>query len=271
MSISLEGKTAIVTGACNGIGRSVARRLVEAGANVMLAGVNEALLDEDVEALGDRARAFTGDFGEKLAIANLIAATLGDFDRIDILINANHTVLFADPLGANGDVLNELLRRNVAGTYRISQQVARRMLKLARAGGDAAPEASDGEIGAIVNISAMLGEAHLPELTSYAASCAALNQMTRSLAAAYAPHGVRVNAVALGQEKNACLCEALRKCGAEEGDLADLARQLKLDDVDDVAEAVLMLATGAGGAATGQIMEISSARIGQPVEEVPTY
>lgn len=265
MSISLEGQTAIVTGACNGIGLAVARSFISAGANVMLAGVNEALLEEEVETLGEQARAFTGDLSEKLAIANLLAATIGDFDRVDILVNANHKVLFADPLGANGDVLNELLRRNVGGTYRISQHVARRMIKQAEG------DEGEGSIGAIVNISATLGEAHLPELTSYAVSCAALNQMTGSLAGAYAPQRVRVNAVALGPEKNACLCEALKGCGEEEGGLSDLADQLKLDDLEDVAEAVLMLASGMGGAATGQIMEISPARIGQPVEEVPTY
>jgi 7-alpha-hydroxysteroid dehydrogenase len=265
MSISLEGKTAIVTGACNGVGLAISRKFVSAGANVVMAGVNEDVLDEEAEALGDGVRVFTGDLSEKLAVANLLAMTLGEFDKVDILVNANHEVRFSDPLKGNGEILKELLERNVGGTYRISQQTAKRMVKLAK-GND-----EDAAIGSIVNISASLGDVHLPQLASYAISCAALNQLTRSLATSFAPHRVRVNAVALAPEVNPCLCNALKGCDEEDGELSQLASELHLGDLDDVADAALTLASDLSGFSTGQILEVNSSLMGREREDFPTY
>ena len=92
MSLSVSGKTAIVTGAANGIGLAVARHLVDKGANVMFADMDEARLEAEV---GEEARAegpvrmFAGDLTQKLTIANLLSATVDAFDRVDILVNAS--------------------------------------------------------------------------------------------------------------------------------------------------------------------------------------
>ena len=89
MSFSIAGKTAVVTGAANGVGLSIARHFLSAGANVMFADMDEArLLDEvgDTDEDGTCA-CFVGDLREKLTVANLLSATIDRFDRVDILVN----------------------------------------------------------------------------------------------------------------------------------------------------------------------------------------
>ena len=267
MSNSLEGKTAIVTGSCNGIGQAIARTFADAGANVMMAGVNEVVLDEEAERLGglDKGIAtFTGDLAEKLTVANLMAATIGAFDRIDILVNANHCVLFSDPLETNGDVLEELLARNVTGTFRLSRRVAKRMIK------QASEQDDDTMAGAVINISSILSECRQHQLTSYAISCAALNQLTQSLASTLAPHNIRVNAIAMGLAVNACLHAALKEKEEDDSELTELVSLPPVDNADDAADAALFLATDAQVVTTGQILEVNAGTADQLIAEAPT-
>ncbi len=96
MTFSIRGKTAIVTGAANGVGLAIARHFLDQGANVMFADMDEQrLCDELGEAKGDggngNARAFAGDLRERLTIANLLSATLDSFERVDILVTDNRS------------------------------------------------------------------------------------------------------------------------------------------------------------------------------------
>lgn len=257
MSVSLEGKTAIVTGACNGIGLAISKNFVDAGANVMMAGVNEAVLEEEAKRLGGEDSGvftFTGDLTEKLAVSNLMAATLGAFDQIDILVNANHSVLFSDPLATNGDVLEELLLRNVTGTFRLSRRVAKQMIKQAK-GREAEEEKP---AGSIINLTSILTECSQRQLTSYAISCAALNQLTLSLAGTFAPHHIRVNAIAMGMAGNACLHSALKKQDTFEGDLSEFAALHWVGNADAAADTALFLSRDDQFATTGQILEVNA-------------
>ena len=116
MSLSISGKTAIVTGAAKGIGLAVARHFQAKGANVMFVDIDEACLEAE---LGEEARAegsvrmFTGDLREKLTIANLLSATIDAFDRVDILVNASRRMAVSDPLNAEDDAVDMLWQENV--------------------------------------------------------------------------------------------------------------------------------------------------------------
>ena len=91
MGLSIQGKTAIVTGAANGVGLAIARHFIDQGANVMFADRDrDRLQDECGEIEGDdgQIRFFSGDLREKLTVENLVSSTIDYFDRVDILVNA---------------------------------------------------------------------------------------------------------------------------------------------------------------------------------------
>ena len=125
MSFSIEGKTAVVTGAANGVGLAVARHFAERGANVMFADMDEARLEEEVGDLNDDENSgvayYAGDLREKLNVANLLSATIDRFDRADILVNASRQMLSSDPLNPDDDLVTELLNQNLMTSLRLSQ------------------------------------------------------------------------------------------------------------------------------------------------------
>lgn len=258
MSFSIAGKTAIVTGAANGVGLAIARHFATEGANVMFADMDESRLEEEVSALGsDGAHAayFAGDLREKLTLANLLSATLDEFDNVDILINASRQVLRSDPLNPDDDAFQTLLDQNVTAQLRLSQIVAKRMIKQAEDNGD-----SEGPIGSIVNLTSIAARLSHPELLSFSISAAALDQMTRSLAVALAKHRIRVNAIAIGSVMSASLQNAMKEDPALR-DIVTASTPLGyIGEASEVVEAVHYLASGGSSFVTGQILTVDGGR-----------
>ena len=172
MSLSITGKTAIVTGSANGIGLAIARHFVGMGANVMFADMDEDRLEAEVGAdarAEGKVRMFAGDLREKLTINNLLSATMDAFDRVDILVNASRQVVLSDPLDPENDAVEALFEQNLLTGLRLSQMTARRMIKHAEKSGQV------GMIGAIVNLSSIAAQRVQPGLMGYSISCAAVD------------------------------------------------------------------------------------------------
>ncbi|HAY91038.1 MAG TPA: oxidoreductase, partial [Rhodobacteraceae bacterium] len=206
MSFSIDGKTAIVTGAANGIGLAIARHFVEQGANVVFADMDEKRLKKEIEDIAEQENVtyFAGDLRERLTVANLLSATVDAFDQIDILINASRQVMPTDAFDHKDSSIEMLFEQNVLTALRLSQAVAKRMKQQF--------EVRDDEcIGTIVNLSSLAAQRAQPELLGYSVSTAALDQMTRSLALAYAGSGIRVNAVAFASLMSASLQATLKE------------------------------------------------------------
>jgi 7-alpha-hydroxysteroid dehydrogenase len=257
MSFSIQDKTAIVTGAANGIGLSIARHFVDKGANVMFADMDEERLEaevgEDARAEG-QVRMFAGDLRQKLTIANLLSATMDAFDRVDILVNASRQMAVSDPLCIEEDAVEALWEQNALTALRLSQMTAKRMIQLAEKAG------TEGMIGSIVNLSSVAAVRTRPELLGYSMSCAAVEQMTRSLAVALAPKGIRVNAVAFGSVMSASLQSAL-KGHPDWRDMIEGVTPLgRIAASDEVAEAVHFLASDASRFVTGQVVTVDGGR-----------
>ena len=128
MSLSIAGKTAVVTGAANGVGLFIARHFLKEGAKVMLADMDETRLSEEVNDIdegSESAACFTGDLREKLTVANLLSATIDRFDQVDILVNASRQVVTGDPLNANDDGVQMLIEQNLMTSLRVSQIFAK--------------------------------------------------------------------------------------------------------------------------------------------------
>lgn len=262
MSFSIAGKTAIVTGAANGIGLSIARHLVDKGANVMFADIDEDGLEQQIgtEARSEGpVRMFAGDLRERLTIANLLSATFDSFDRVDVLVNASRQFAVSDVLDPEKDCVEALLDQNLMTALRLSQMTAKRMIQ--KAGKD---RTDDDDlrpmIGSIINLSSLAATRTQANLLGYSISCAAVEQMTRSLAVALAPRGIRVNAVSFGSVMSASLQSALRDTPDWRGTIENGTPMGRIASADEVAEAVHFLASEASNFMTGQVLAVDGGR-----------
>ncbi|MEQ8895875.1 MAG: SDR family oxidoreductase [Roseovarius sp.] len=255
MSFSISGKTAIVTGGANGIGLAIGRHFVDKGANVMFADIDEKQLIKQVgeNEEGSNKRYFAGDLREKLTLANLLSATIDAFDQVDILVNASRQMLVSDPLNPDDDAVEQLLSQNLMTSLRTSQLVAKRMIKQAE-------QREGGPAGTIVNLSSIAARRTHPDLLAFSVSSAALDQMTRSLAVALAPHRIRVNAVAFGSVMSASLQGTLRENRDFRADIEDHTPLGRIASATELAEAVQYLACDSSGFMTGQIMTVDGGR-----------
>ena len=266
MSFSISGKTAIVTGGANGIGLSIGRHFADKGANVVFADMDEAqLIKEFGENIEEgNIRYFAGDLREKLTQANLLSATIDAFDQVDILVNASRQIAPSDPLNSDDDAVEMLLQQNLMTALRLSQQVARRMIKQAE-------DQEEGPTGAIVNLSSIAARRAHPELLAYSISSAAMDQMTRSLAVALAPYRIRVNAVAFGSVMSASLKDALRENRDYRAEIEGHTPLGRIASPAELVEAVQYLACDGSGFMTGQIMTVDGGRTLLDAVQAPAH
>lgn len=254
MSLSITGKTAIVTGAANGVGLAIARHFVDKGANVMFADMDDEALSKEVgvQEEGSPIRAFAGDLREKLTLANLLSATIDAFDRVDILVNAARQVIASDPLNPDDDAVEMALQQNLMTSLRLSQLIAKRMIKQNKE--------EEGPAGSIINLSSILSRRAHPQLMALSVSNAALEQMTRSLAVALAPERIRVNAVAMGSVMSASLQEHLKGNPDFRSVIEKGTPMGRIASATELAEAVQFLASDGAGFMTGQILTVDGGR-----------
>jgi 7-alpha-hydroxysteroid dehydrogenase len=258
MTLSIQGKTAIITGAANGVGLAIARHFLERGANVMLADRDEArLVDEcgNPEEQSENAKYFAGDLREKLTVANLLSATIDAFDRVDILVNASRQMMTTDPLDPQEGSVEMLLDQNMFTALRLSQSVAKRMIQQAED-----DDVEEGVIGSIINISSIASRRTHPDLLGYSISAAALDQATRSLAVAFAPHRIRVNAVDFGSLMSASLKDSLSETDGLRKEIKECTPLGRIGSAKEVAGAVQFLASEGAGFVTGEILTVDGGR-----------
>ncbi|MFY0405530.1 SDR family NAD(P)-dependent oxidoreductase [Solicola sp. PLA-1-18] len=190
---ALDGRTAIVTGGYRGLGLAFSRALAEAGADVVIAARDgDASVDVAAslaEETGRRVLAVRTDVTDRAEVDALVARTVDETGRLDVVVNNAGTCVHRPALEVGDDEFREVFDVNVMGVWMLSTAAARHM---AEHGG-----------GSIVNIGSMSGDiVNRPQWQpAYNASKAAVHHLTRSLAAEWAPLGIRVNAVAPGYVK----------------------------------------------------------------------
>ncbi len=266
MAHSIEGKSVIVTGAAEGVGLAIARKFADQGARVMMAGRNEARLEEQAELINGsegQAQHFAGDLTEKLCVTNLLAATIDAYDRVDILINAFRNVAESSPLDPDCPVFESLMRTNVQTPMRISQAFTNRFIQQNAKSGD------DRASAAIVNITSIEANRTQPEHLAYSVTSAALGQLTRSMAVAFAEHKVRVNGLALGSVMNTSLKSALKADEDLHEDLRAITPLGRIGEAEEAAEVALFLASDAASFVTGQILAVDGGRSNLDAVDTP--
>ena len=145
------------------------------------------------------------------------------------------------------------LEQNVLTSLRLSQHVARRMIKQSEG-------QNEGQVGAIVNLSSIAARRATSSLLGYSISSAALDQMTRSMAVALAPKRIRVNAVAIGSVMSASLQQALKDHGDFRSDIEEHTPLARVAPATEVAETVQYLASESAGFVTGHVLTVDGGR-----------
>ena len=251
----LEGRTTIVAGAAGGVGRAIARRFAAAGARLMLTDTDDAGLDQTMAEIGaapeDIAR-FAHAIDDKLGVTNLIAATIDAFERIDIVVTGARACPSGGLLDLTATDFDAAVCGTVRGAFLLTRLVAKRMIQQR----EADPEFA----GALVNITSIAARRTAPGLLAYSVSTAALDQLTRSAAVCLAPHGIRVNAVALGAVLTAELRAALHENEELRDEIAAVTPLGRVGEAAEAAEAALFLASPAASFITGQIVAVDGGR-----------
>jgi 2-dehydro-3-deoxy-D-gluconate 5-dehydrogenase len=182
---SLEGKTALVTGANTGIGQAIAIALAEAGADVAVAGRSEpAETQKAIEATGRKFLSIKADFGSTEPVQRVVDETVAAFGKLDILVNNAGIIRRADSIEFSEADWDAVMDTNLKVVFFLTQAVARQMLKQ---GG-----------GKVINIASLLSYQGGIRVPSYTASKSGLAGLTKILANEWAAKGINVNAIAPG-------------------------------------------------------------------------
>ncbi|MFC8538110.1 SDR family NAD(P)-dependent oxidoreductase [Streptomyces sp. NPDC057249] len=243
------GKTVLVTGAGSGLGRAIAIAFATEGASVVAAGRTAVSLDETVGligATGGTATAVTADVTDSGQLQNLVRESVTRFGGLDIAVNNAGVLRGTVPVGeVSEEDWDTVLRTNVTGVWLAMKHEIAHM------------QGNGG--GAIVNISSNLG-AHLriPNLATYITSKAAVSALTRAAALDHIHQGIRINAVSPG----ASAAPMSLRPGETEADRAERVKTQnplgRVAEAEEVAAAVLYLASPAAGAVVGADLVIDS-------------
>ena len=261
---SLEGCCAVVTGAAQGFGAAIARRLAEAGAAVAVADINFAAARRTALSIASRpdvsCQAFEVDVTDAESVDALFSALPGSLGEVDVLIN--NAGVFSNFFATEMPLpeFSRIIEVNVTGTFLCSRAAAR-VMKGRRA-------------GVIVNVASVDAQAPSAEgLSHYTTSKHAVAGLTKSLAAELAPLGVRVNAVCPGASMTEGAV-ALVSSGAAGG--IDVEAQWqgivertplgRLCDPDDVGRAVVFLASDMSAHITGALLPVDGGILVAPLE-----
>ena len=240
----LTDKVAIVTGAGKGIGRGIALAFAEAGAEIVCAARTQEDLEDtvkQVEARGRRALAVRTDVTETEDLEALVEATLAEFGRLDVLVNNAGGTGPRAALETSEGYFERALRMNVTQAFLLSKLCIPHMVETA------------GE-GAIVNISSRSGDMVQTSFMAYGAGKAALNMMTRNLAAEIAPR-IRVNAIGVGGIATDAL-EVVLTNDALRAQFEENTPMHRPGTVEDIAACALFLASPAAGWVTGKVFQV---------------
>lgn len=255
----MHGKVVIITGS-SGIGAATARLAAAQGAKLLIATSDEISGFELAAELA--AECWAGDLTRRDSAASILAQCLSRFARVDAVFNVAGMSgrRFGDgPVHEIDDAGWETtVAHNLTVTLRMCRAVIGRMLEQAAA--------ADGSRGAIVNMGSVLVESPEPRhfaTHAYAAAKGAVEAMSRSMAAYYAPHGIRVNVLAPGMARTPAAERSIPAANQAAAGLAEFVRKKQplaggMIDVEDIARAALFLLSDSSRAITGQTLGVDA-------------
>jgi len=246
----LQNKVAVVTGAARGIGRAIAMRLAQEGADVAVVDVRDEQgrqAAEAVEAAGRRGLYVHADVTQPPDVEQMVQAALGAFGTVDILVNCAGICPFKPFLEISPELWSEVLDTNLKGYFLCSQAVARAMV-------------ARGIRGRIINVSSISAIIGGEQQAHYCASKGGINQLTKSMAIALGPHGITCNAILPGTVETDINREALADPALRET-LTARTPLRRLGQPEDIAGPVVFLASDDASYCTATLLVVDGGAI----------
>jgi NAD(P)-dependent dehydrogenase (short-subunit alcohol dehydrogenase family) len=246
--MQLENKTAIVTGAAQGIGAAIAREFIVQGANVVIADVQDELGAGLARELGNRCRYSHCDVGSSEDVARLIETTCDWFGGLDIAVSNAGINQNAEILEISEVDFDRVLRVNLKGGFLIGQASARKMV-------------AQGRRGVIINMSSINAVVCSPHIVPYAVSKGGLNQLTAVMALGLAKHGIRVNGIGPGSIETELLAQIVNTNPDALNNILARTPMGRLGQPEEIAKVAVFLASDASSYMTGQTIYADGGRL----------
>jgi len=243
MSERLSGQTAIVTGSSGGIGRAVAERFAEEGANVVTNSRSRERAEATAEAIreaGGTAVAVESDVTDYDAMDALVEAAVEEFGSLDVMVNNAGVTSIGAAEDIDPDDWKRVVDVDLTGVFFGSQLAGRRMI-----------EQESG--GSILNVSSIMGEVGLHKRAPYCAAKAGVNNLTRTLAVEWAPHGVHVNALAPGFVRTDITDQTQSAADYTDDDIRNRTPLGRFGTLEEMAECAAFL-VGTDHYVTGEVL-----------------
>ncbi len=242
-----DNKTALITGAARGIGRVIAEKFADEGADVALCDLNADWLEDTEKSVlgkGRKAACFGMDVSNWSTVQETVDKVIQKFGKIDILVNNAGITRDAFLVRISEEDWDAVLSTNLKGTFLLSKAVSKFMMKK--------------RSGIIINLASIIGLIGNAGQCNYAASKAGVIAFTKSVAKELAARNIRVNAVAPGfieTKMTEALSEGIRK------KMLDAIPMARFGMPDDVANVVMFLASDASAYITGQVLTVSGGMV----------
>lgn len=253
--LDLTGRVAVVIGGTSGIGRAIVHGLAAAGADVVATSRRAEQVEATAKEIEDRGRRtlrITSDVSDRSSLEKMRDQTIGEFGKVDILVNCAGRTKRAPTIDFAEADWNEILDTNLTGTLRACQVFGRHMIERG--------------YGRIINIASLTSFVALYEVAAYGASKAAVAALTKSLASEWAPHGVCVNAIAPGIFRTALNQKLLDE--TERGRELLLRTPMKrFGNVEELAGVAVFLASDAASFVTGEVIVVDGGFLASGVNQ----